>query len=140
MGYDLGVAESVAGIIVIGFSVDYVVHLAHMYMEGYEASKVTKVDRFIYACTHMGSTVVAGAITTAGSGTFMFACQLTFFFKMAMLIFLTIVFSLFVALYYFMPLLRLIGPDTTQGDVKCGNKSEGMKRKSRVIVHENEKV
>uniref|UniRef100_A0A7S2QV85 SSD domain-containing protein n=1 Tax=Triparma pacifica TaxID=91992 RepID=A0A7S2QV85_9STRA len=113
IGYDLGVAESIAGIIVIGFSVDYVVHLAHMYMEGLEEGKVTRVDRFRYACRNMGSTVVAGAITTGGSGSFMFICQLTFFFKMALLIVLTILFSLFYALFFFMPMLLLIGPDTT---------------------------
>jgi predicted RND superfamily exporter protein len=44
-GYDLGVAESIAGIIVIGFSVDYVVHLAHMYMEALEFDKTTRKDR-----------------------------------------------------------------------------------------------
>merc|ERR1719231_1215163 len=32
--WNLGISESIAGIIVIGFSVDYVVHLGHMYMEG----------------------------------------------------------------------------------------------------------
>ncbi|GMH73348.1 hypothetical protein TrST_g2399 [Triparma strigata] len=117
MGYDLGVAESIAGIIVIGFSVDYVVHLAHMYMEGLEDGKVTSKDRFVYACTHMGSTVVAGAVTTGGSGSFMAFCQLTFFFKMALLIVLTIFFSLCYALFFFMPMLLLFGPDTTKGNI-----------------------
>ena len=109
--------RSIAGIIVIGFSVDYVVHLAHIYMEGLEEGKTTSVDRFKYSCTHMGSTVVAGAITTGGSGSFMFACQLVFFFKMALLIVLTIVFSLAYALLFFMPLLLLAGPDTTMGNI-----------------------
>jgi predicted RND superfamily exporter protein len=117
MGWSLGVAESVAGIIVIGFSVDYVVHLAHMYQEGYEHGKVTSVDRFRYSCTHMGGTIVAGAITTAGSGSFMFMCQLAFFFKMAMLIVSTILFSLAYSLLLFMPLLMLFGPNTTFGDL-----------------------
>lgn len=31
MGWGLGIAESIAAVIVIGFSVDYVVHLGHMY-------------------------------------------------------------------------------------------------------------
>jgi hypothetical protein len=33
MHWPLGIGESVAGIIVIGFSVDYVVHLGHMLEE-----------------------------------------------------------------------------------------------------------
>ncbi len=117
VGYALGVAESIAGIIVIGFSVDYVVHLAHMYMEGYEHGKNNRVDRFIYSCTNMGSTVVAGAVTTGGSGSFMFLCQLMFFYKMALLIFMTIFFSLLYALFFFMPMLMLAGPDTDFGNV-----------------------
>ena len=32
-GWSLGVAESIAGVIVIGFSVDYTVHLGHIYKE-----------------------------------------------------------------------------------------------------------
>merc|ERR1719201_82271 len=30
-GYELGLVVSIAGVIVIGFSVDYVIHVAHMY-------------------------------------------------------------------------------------------------------------
>jgi hypothetical protein len=36
MNWGLGIGESVAGIIVIGFSVDYVVHLGHMLLEADE--------------------------------------------------------------------------------------------------------
>mmetsp|Transcript_6051 Transcript_6051/g.11498 ORF Transcript_6051/g.11498 Transcript_6051/m.11498 type:complete len:998 (+) Transcript_6051:160-3153(+) len=131
LDYDLGVAESIAGIIVIGFSVDYVVHLAHMYMEGLEEGKKTSIERFKYSCTHMGSTVVAGAITTGGSGSFMFACQLVFFFKMALLIVLTICFSLAYALLFFMPMLLLAGPDTTMGNISGFSKvQENFKERS----------
>ena len=89
----------------------------HMYMEGYEHGKNNRVDRFIYSCTNMGSTVVAGAVTTGGSGSFMFLCQLMFFYKMALLIFMTIFFSLLYALFFFMPMLMLAGPDTDFGNV-----------------------
>lgn len=68
----------------------------------------------------MGSTVVAGAITTGGSGCFMFACQLVFFFKMALLIVMTIVFSFIYAFMFFVPLLVLAGPNTTMGNLKGG--------------------
>ena len=118
LGWDLGVAESIAGIIVVGFSVDYAVHLAHMFMEANHAAGMkTRGDRFKYTCDNMGSTVVAGAITTAGSGVFMFLCQLSFFVKMATLIVSTIIYSLTYAMCMLMPLLLLWGPDTTFGDV-----------------------
>jgi protein dispatched 1 len=33
IGWSLGVAESIAGVIVVGFSVDYTLHLGHIYKE-----------------------------------------------------------------------------------------------------------
>ena len=117
-GWGLGVAESIAAVIVVGFSVDYTIHLGHMYdhagrHEGWESRE----ERARYAILKMGSTVFAGAVTTMGSGSFMFACQLTFFTKMAFLICVTIAFSLLYSLIFFMPLLYLAGPSGTSGHI-----------------------
>ena len=102
MGWDLGIAESIAGIIVIGFSVDYVVHLTHMYMDGFHVGGFSDRDlRISYALEKMGGTVFAGAVTTAGSGAVMWICQLTFFTKMAVLITMTILFSLFYSTLFY---------------------------------------
>ena len=65
----------------------------------------------------MGGTVFAGAVTTAGSGAVMWICQLTFFTKMAVLITMTILFSLFYSTLFFIPLCALIGPNGTFGDI-----------------------
>jgi predicted RND superfamily exporter protein len=107
MGWGLGVAETVSSTIVIGFSVDYVVHLGHSYRESTHSSREGKTSD---ALTKMGITVIAGAITTFGSGIFMFACQMTFFTKMATLIVLVISSSIIYALCFFMPLCALAGP------------------------------
>ena len=115
MGWDLGVAESIAGIIVIGFSVDYVVHMAHMYTEAEENTGAKSRDeRFAYAAEKMGLTIIGGAVTTAGSGSMMFLCQMVFFFKMGFLVCMTILFSVIYSLGFFMALCVLIGPE---GDV-----------------------
>jgi hypothetical protein len=120
MNWDLGIAESIAGIIVIGFSVDYVVHLAHMYMDGLHAGGFSgREERFQYAATKMGGTIFAGAMTTAGSGAVMWACQMTFFTKMAVLICMTIFFSLGYSLFFFLPLCVLIGPSGKTADIPC---------------------
>eukprot|EP01050_Picozoa_sp_SAG11_P022057 SAG11_NODE_4067_length_2081_cov_1.993946_2_plen_93_part_00 len=50
----LGVAEAIAAVIVIGFSVDFTVHFAHMYIESDETSRE---GRFRYAAQTMGVTV-----------------------------------------------------------------------------------
>merc|ERR1712028_202294 len=83
-GWDLGIAETIAGIIVIGFSVDYVVHMGHMYIEAAEKSGAMKrEDRFYY--------------------------------KMAVLITLTIGFSFVYSFGFFMAYLIMIGPEYESG-------------------------
>jgi multidrug efflux pump subunit AcrB len=119
MGWSLGVAESVAGIIVIGFSVDYVVHMAHMYTEAEEKTGATsRIDRFTYAAEKMGLTIIGGAITTAGSGSMMFLCQMVFFFKMGLLVCMTILFSVIYSLGFFMALCVLWGPEHDAGNTR----------------------
>jgi hypothetical protein len=116
--WDLGIAETIAGIIVIGFSVDYVVHMGHMYIEAAEKSgAMTREKRFYYAASKMGSTVMAGAVTTAGSGAFMFMCQMMFFYKMAVLITLTIGFSFVFSFGFFMAYLVMVGPEYDNGNL-----------------------
>lgn len=117
-GWGLGIAESIAAVIVVGFSVDYTIHLGHMYDHGgRHEGCVTCVERARYAMLKMGNTVLAGAVTTCGSGVFMFACQLSFFNKMAFLICNTIAFSLLYALFFFMPLLFVAGPGGSSGHI-----------------------
>jgi predicted RND superfamily exporter protein len=117
MGYSLGIGESVAGVIVIGYSVDYVVHLAHMYEEAPKFGCTTRHQRASFAIENMGGTVFAGAVTTAGAGVIMFLCFSTFFHKMAILISMTIVYSFFFSLGLFTSLLFLIGPEGHSGDL-----------------------
>ena len=116
--WDLGVAESIAGIIIIGFSVDYTVHLGHMYTDAEkQLGHVDRVSKFEHASREIVPTVVGGAITTAGAGCFMFLCQLMFFVKMAALIVSTIVLSYIYSLGFFMSLLLVMGPEHNQGNV-----------------------
>ena len=58
----LTLAESISGVIVIGFSVDYTVHLGHMYKEAWD--QPTREEKTRYALTHMGATVIGGGLTT----------------------------------------------------------------------------
>lgn len=133
MDYDLGVGEAIAGIIVIGYSVDYVVHFAHTYCEAARLGKKTREERAAFTIQNMGSTVFAGAITTAGSGIFMFFCYLTFFAKMALLICMTIFYSFLFALCLFMGLCFLIGPEGTFGDICCCLPSSSSRPKGEAV-------
>ena len=118
MDWGLGVAESIAAVIVIGFSVDFTVHLAHMYSEaGHMEGLGTRNERMSSSARTMGVTVTMGAFTTLGSGTMLWMCTLTFFTKFAVLIISTICFSLTAALLFFMPLMAIIGPEHDFGDI-----------------------
>jgi len=126
MGWDLGIGEAIAGVIIIGYSVDYVVHLAVIYREAADHGHVTRDAKTTFAVENMGSTIFAGALTTAGSGMIMFFCFLVFFHKMAILICATIMFSFIFSMGLFVALLWLVGPEGTCGDICC-NRSKALK-------------
>merc|ERR1719277_1253862 len=113
----LGVTESIAGIIVIGLAVDYVIHLGHMYLEVGHLGYETRAERWRMALNNMGVTVLAGAVTTLVAGLSMRFCQMTFFLQMSTLISITIVYSLLYTLFFFMCLLRVLGPEGECGDI-----------------------
>ena len=121
MGWDLGIAETVSAVIVIGFSIDYTLHIGHMYEEASEKGLKKKEERIGYSLERMGTTVLAGAITTAGSALFMLMCQMQFFYKMALLISVTILNSLIYSLLFLVSLCILIGPENEFGKItlKC---------------------
>ena len=89
-----------------------------MFTEGEEAGLHTRELKFKYASKKMVTTVIGGAITTIGAGVFMFACQMQFFVKMAVLIVGTIVLSCMYSLGFFMSTLVLVGPEREQGDLR----------------------
>eukprot|EP01052_Picozoa_sp_SAG31_P033394 SAG31_NODE_3766_length_3902_cov_3.028399_1_plen_754_part_00 len=114
LGWHLGVAESLAAVIVVGFSVDFTVHFAHMYEESHHFDRVQKMA---FAARTMGVTVLMGGMTTLGAGSFLFFCTLVFFYKFAILVTTTILFSMIAALFFFMPLLATIGPEGEFGNI-----------------------
>lgn len=67
--WQLGVSECICVVILIGFSVDYVVHLAADYTH---SSGITRGDKIKQAYKEMGISILSGCITTAGSGAFLF--------------------------------------------------------------------
>ena len=78
MGWSLGIGESISAVIIIGLSVDFTLHLAHMFAE---TDKPDRESRVAHAAVTMGVTVIAGALTTMGAGAVMLFCQMTFFTK-----------------------------------------------------------
>ena len=77
LGWQLGSIESTLIGIIAGFSVDYVVHLAH----AYEIAKGDTNARITEAFGDLGISVFNGMITSVGASIPLFFCQLQFFAK-----------------------------------------------------------
>jgi len=106
-GWGLGPLESVLIVIVIGFSIDFTVHLADSYGASTGATRAAKVAD---ALTHTGASVLSGAISTLGASLPLFGAQIIFFFKFGVFIFVTIGLSLLFSLGFFAAALSVAGP------------------------------
>mmetsp|Transcript_26054 Transcript_26054/g.29829 ORF Transcript_26054/g.29829 Transcript_26054/m.29829 type:complete len:983 (+) Transcript_26054:77-3025(+) len=115
LGWDFGTAESIAVVILIGFSVDYVVHLCHAYMEGHKGDRTNRTRD---ALAKMGFSIIGGAITTFGDGCMLFFCTYLFFLKFAWIVTSTIFFALIWALLFLPAVMFTIGPQDDTGNVK----------------------
>jgi predicted RND superfamily exporter protein len=101
LGWTLGSIESILIGITAGFSVDYVVHLAH----AYEIGDGSTVERIRDAFGDMGISVLNGMVTSVAASIPLFFCQLQFFAKFGTFLCLTIAFSWIFANFAFMSAL-----------------------------------
>ena len=114
MRWSLGSAESIAAVIVVGFSCDYVVHLAN----AYTASPSNKRDvRMQEGISQLGVSVLAGAVTTCFSGCFLALCILTFFVKFSFLVCWTIICSFLWAVLFFPAAMFVVGPENHRNEI-----------------------
>lgn len=102
LGWSLGSIEAILISIVAGFSVDYVVHLAHAYER---AKAVDTKERIRSAFGEMGISVFNGMVTSVGASIPLFICNLQFFKKFGTFLCLTIAFSWLFANFAFMSVL-----------------------------------
>jgi len=115
----LGVSESIAIVILIGFSVDYVVHFSHAYIH---SDFVSRNDKMKQSYREMGVSILSGCITTFGCGAFLFGGTFTFFYKFAFIISVTVFTSIIVAVFVFGAMCHTFGPQEGFCDInlnKC---------------------
>lgn len=96
--WEIGISESISVVLFIGLSVDYVVHLAAHYVNSKCASRVDKMRE---SYQEMGISITSGAITTIGSGLFLYGGKNLIFKKFALLITATIGISFVVSMVLF---------------------------------------
>lgn len=89
VGLELGSVDAILISILAGFSVDYVVHLAHAYSHNYGSSD----ERIIATFSEMGSPVFSGMCTSVLASLPLFICNIIFFQKFGTFMCLTISFS-----------------------------------------------
>lgn len=99
---------------VVGLSVDYIVHLA----EAYRMSKSSRrLDRVHDMLESIGLSVISGAITTMGAAIFMLFAKIQFFFQFGIFILSTVGISLVFSLLGFTTVLSLCGPQCNTGSL-----------------------
>ena len=106
-GWQLGVSECICVVILIGFSVDYVVHLAACYMHSGARTRHGKIEQ---AYREMGISIMSGMITTAVSGSFLFCGVILTFYKFAVIITSTVTVSFLVSMVLFGAMCHSFGP------------------------------
>jgi len=108
LGWELGTIESICLTILAGFSVDYVVHLAHAFVH---AEKKERLDKVRSALDEIGVSVLGGMLTSASAAVALMMCQLQFFHKFGVFLMLTVSISWIWANVGFMASMSLFGPD-----------------------------
>lgn len=110
LGWELGTIESICLTILAGFSVDYVVHLAHSYVH---AKQSTRAEKTRATLDEIGVSVLGGMLTSVSAGAALMMCQLQFFAKFGTFLLLTVALSWLWANLGFMAAMALFGPDTS---------------------------
>ena len=100
---------------VVGLSVDYVVHLAEGYYMSAHSDRMSRVRDML---EEVGISVFSGACTTLGASLFMLFAQILFIIKFGIIMFCTIGFSIIFSLGFFTTIMGIIGPSGKSGDIK----------------------
>jgi len=124
MGWTLGFLEGICFSILIGLSVDFVIHVGHAYVqagEEYDAEGgQEEPDRNTMAraaVSRMGFPVVSAGLTTLMSAIILFFCTISFFVKFGTIVMLSMVYALVITFGLYAALLDAAGPQRGFGDV-----------------------
>ena len=114
LGYTFGAIEAVGVTIFVGMSVDYALHMAHGYHSAHGSNRFEKVRD---ALTHLGISIIGGAVTTAGAAVFLFFCHMYLFIQLGTMMFMNTILALFFSLIFLSCMLMVGGPMTHMCDV-----------------------
>ncbi|KAJ1628185.1 hypothetical protein T492DRAFT_1019922 [Pavlovales sp. CCMP2436] len=127
LDWQIGPIEAICATIVVGFSVDYIVHYALSYTE---APECTRVGRLTRALVDVGISVLSGAITTMGASAFLLATRVQFLFKFGVFMLGTVAFFILAANFLFASLMAILGPERDFGSLSASLRRARNCRKS----------
>jgi predicted RND superfamily exporter protein len=124
--WPMGTTESLACVVLIGFSVDYIIHYSAEYMHSKEETRDLKMRQSL---RQMGVSIFSGFLTTFGAGIFLISCSISFFWKFGEVISLAVTVAFFIATFTYGALMKTMGPVGNQGDIMvCFNAMRGKKK------------
>ena len=112
-GWGIGLGESIALIVFIGFSVDYIVHMCHVYVESVHDRRKERVDN---AYGTIGGSIIHGAITSMGAGICLTQCMIIELSKFGLLMMMTIGAALVFSLIFYPAISYQSGPQGKEGN------------------------
>jgi len=108
IGWELGLIECLSGGVLIGFSVDYTVHLGTAYLHNLHLQ--SRGERTRMAMAELGVSITFGCITTVCCGFPLYLTSVSWFYKFGMLVIMSVVVAILVALVFLPSVLMLVGP------------------------------
>ncbi|KAJ3449434.1 sterol-sensing domain [Anaeramoeba flamelloides] len=136
LGWQLGTIESICLTIIVGISVDYIVHFCHAYNIADEDNRYKKMR---LASTHLGISVVSAAITTLSSAFVLFFTIVLFFSRFGVYIWMTIASSVLWSFVFFFAILAVIGPTKNVGKISFIYRKYFRRNKKKKKEKEKEK-
>ena len=116
MGWSLGMIESICLTICVGFSIDFVAHLAVAYNES--EPEQSRYVRTRTALSELGISITSAGITTSGSALFLLPTISIGQQKMGAFVCFDVALSLFFAVGLFSALLATVGPEGGAGSIE----------------------
>jgi len=113
MGWTLDIMSALGMIIVVGLSVDYTAHLVHACNKAPSPDRLRKAKN---AAVTLGTSVLAGAVTTAMTAVPLLFANITFFIKFGTFILITVLYSWSVAMFFVLPLTALFGSESNSSE------------------------
>ncbi|KAK3093990.1 hypothetical protein FSP39_022604 [Pinctada imbricata] len=113
-GHGLGVIESINLYMVVGLSVDYVVHFAEAYRFSSHPDRKRRVGSML---ENMGLSVTSGALTTFGAASFMLWADIRLISQFGLFVMTIISLSYIYSLFGFSAVMALFGPEGDTGNL-----------------------